>query len=207
MGAPAPPAELLLCRGVLPLPRGPLQPHLDQRAHGGAAHRHARRHAGSGRPRPEVGDVLSHYGVAGHTVVDKYEAAPGVHNLDILDFEDPEGFDLIVSISTLEHTGFEEEIPDPGKPGRVADHLAALLRPAGQAIVTFPLGYNPSLDELVATQPDAFGQMRGLRRISADNRWREKPVSELLGARYGEPHLSANALVVASIADRPSPAG
>ena len=39
--------------------------------------------------------------IRGHTVVDKYETAPGVLNRDILDVEDAAGFDLVVSISTL----------------------------------------------------------------------------------------------------------
>jgi SAM-dependent methyltransferase len=147
----------------------------------------------------EVGNVLAHYGVSGHMVIDKYETASVVLNQDILDFEDGNGFDLVVSISTLEHTGFEEEVDEPEKPSRVAAHLGRLLRPGGRAIVTFPLGYNPGLDTLVRERPEAFGQMRGLRRISADNRWTEAAVPDLLGASYGSPFPSANALVVASI--------
>ena len=130
-------------------------------------------------------------------MVDKYEAAPGVLNQDILDFQDARGFDLIVSISTLEHTGFEEEVPDPDKPARAAAHLASLLAPGGTAIVTFPLGYNPALDALVSSEPQTLGEIRGLRRVSADNRWIETEVADLLGARYGSPYPNANALVVA----------
>src|SRR4051794_26733764 len=33
----------------------------------------------------ELGNVMAHYGHVGHDVVDRYEAAPGVHNVDILD--------------------------------------------------------------------------------------------------------------------------
>lgn len=152
----------------------------------------------------EIGNVLAHYGVAGHTVVDKYEPAQGVLNQDVIDFHDDRGFDLIVSISTLEHIGFEEEIDDPGKPRRVADHLASLLAPGGTAIITFPLGYNPHLDALVANDPEMFSEMRGLRRVSADNRWVETAMADLWGARYGSPYPSANALVVATLAPRRS---
>jgi SAM-dependent methyltransferase len=147
----------------------------------------------------EVGNVLAHYGVGPHTVVDKYEAVEGVHNLDILDYRDERGFDLIVSISTLEHTGFEEEVDEPDKPGRVVRHLAELLAPGGHAVVTFPLGYNPGLDDLVTREPETFGRMRGLRRISADNQWTECAVDDLRGVGYGHPYPSANALVVAMI--------
>lgn len=34
----------------------------------------------------EVGNVLQHYGQVNHTIVDKYEQAPGVINEDILSF-------------------------------------------------------------------------------------------------------------------------
>lgn len=145
----------------------------------------------------EVGNVLRHYGVSGHTVVDKYEVAPGVLNQDILDFHDARGFGLIVSVSTIEHIGFDEEAPEPDKPARTAAHLASLLAPGGIAILTFPLGYNPGLDALVASQPQTFGEIRALRRVSADNRWVEADVSDLLGAPYGSPYPRANALVVA----------
>lgn len=147
----------------------------------------------------EVGNVLAHYGVSGHVVVDKYERAKGVVNADIVEFHDPDGFDLIVSISTLEHIGFEEETPDPIKPLRVVEHLAGLLKPGGEALVTFPLGYNPDLDELVRRSSQGFGDLRGLRRVSADNRWVEATVAELIGTRYGSPYPSANALAVARI--------
>ncbi len=148
----------------------------------------------------EVGNVLAHYGVAGHTVVDKYERAPGVVNADILDFTDPEGFDLIVSISTLEHVGFEEEVPEPAKPARVLSHLKSLLASGGEAIITFPLGYNPSLDNLVRSEPQLFGQMSFLARTSNANAWTEVDAEAVSSARYGSPYPSANALVIATIA-------
>jgi hypothetical protein len=49
----------------------------------------------------EVGNVLSNYFGARHTVVDKYERAPGVINEDIIDFDPGRRYGLIVSVSTL----------------------------------------------------------------------------------------------------------
>ena len=71
----------------------------------------------------ELGHVLSHYvdpsnyGFASHTVVDKYEtsAMANVHNVDIVDFESDALFDLIVSVSTIEHIGWDESPRDPEK--------------------------------------------------------------------------------------------
>lgn len=63
----------------------------------------------------EVGNVLSHYFPANHDIVDKYELAKGVINQDIVDFTACHKYDLIVSISTLEHVGYDEKRKEPGK--------------------------------------------------------------------------------------------
>ena len=49
----------------------------------------------------EIGNVLNHYFSFNHTVIDKYEEATGVLNVDIVDFDTNEKFDLVVSISTV----------------------------------------------------------------------------------------------------------
>lgn len=198
---PDPPPALIRIRwSDVPLPRSALQPHLDKRAHCGTPHRHTRGRRAPRRARARTrqrSSALWRRGTHGGRQVRggtrRIESGhPGVPG-------DARGFDLVVSISTLEHTGFEEEVPDPDKPARAAAHLAGLLAPGGTAIVTFPLGYNPALDALVASRPDTLGKIRGLRRVSADNRWIETEVSDLLGARYGSPYPNANALVVATI--------
>src|SRR6266516_2600109 len=53
----------------------------------------------------EVGNVLSHHVRFEHDTLDKYEIAEGVTNADIVDFTSEKKYDLIVSISTLEHVG------------------------------------------------------------------------------------------------------
>ncbi len=76
----------------------------------------------------EVGHVLGHYRPIAHTVVDKYERAPGVLNRDVLELDDLGRFDLIVAISTLEHVGWDEAPRDPGKAVRAVAALRSLLR-------------------------------------------------------------------------------
>ena len=56
----------------------------------------------------EVGSVLSHYFPINHDVLDKYEKGHGVINQDVVDFKPHNKYDLIVSISTLEHVGFDD---------------------------------------------------------------------------------------------------
>jgi hypothetical protein len=153
----------------------------------------------------ELGNVMGHYGARGHDVVDKYERAPGVTNLDSLDFRPDTGYGLIVSISTLQHIGFEEEVDDPDKPARVLEHLMSLLIPGGALLITFPLGYSPSLDTQVRAESLAFDQTRYLRRVSRDNRWAEVTLSDVSEARYGAPYPKANVLVIGTSTAAPSP--
>ncbi|MBH0190215.1 MAG: hypothetical protein HP492_00290, partial [Nitrospira sp.] len=63
----------------------------------------------------EVGNVLSHYFPIQHDVVDKYEVSPGVINKDIVGFLPQQTYHLIVSISTLEHVGWDEQPQEPAK--------------------------------------------------------------------------------------------
>ena len=69
--------------------------------------RYLKRHVG--QRVLEVGNVLRHYVADQHLVVDKFERAPDVLNVDICEYAAPGKFDLVISISTFEHIGFDEE--------------------------------------------------------------------------------------------------
>ncbi|MEK6586221.1 MAG: hypothetical protein AABZ24_07730, partial [Nitrospirota bacterium] len=73
----------------------------------------------------EVGNVLSHYFPIRHEVIDKYEVSSGVINQDIVEFVPQDKYDLIISISTLEHVGWDEQPQKPGKLLQAIDHLRA----------------------------------------------------------------------------------
>jgi SAM-dependent methyltransferase len=145
----------------------------------------------------EVGRVLDHYIDRPHDVVDRYEMAPGVINEDVLDFGPDKRYALIVTISTLEHVGFDEDVRDPDKPARAVRHLRSLLRPDGRLVVTIPLGYNPDLDQRLLSGSLKFDEVRYMKRVSRTNRWREASAAEVAGAKYASPYREANALVVA----------
>lgn len=144
----------------------------------------------------EVGNVLNYYVDFPRTVVDKYEAAPGVINQDILEFGSPGSYDLIVCISTLEHVGWDETPRDLGKVWRAFEHIKNLLAPGGRCVVTFPLGYNTALDELVFSGKLAFKHSHFLKRISADNQWQEVNADAVRSSAYDAPFPFANALFV-----------
>lgn len=95
----------------------------------------------------EFGNVLSHYGIPGPTeVVDKYEKRSGVKNMDIVDYWPKHELDFIISVSTLEHVGWDERPRDPNKVDRAFKHLVKMLAPSGRLLLTMPLGYNPAID-------------------------------------------------------------
>ena len=98
----------------------------------------------------EVGHVLSYYFDVKHDIVDKYEKTGKVINEDIVDFCPEKKYDLIISISTLEHIGWgPEEEKELDKCLYALENMKELLKYDGKLIVTFPLGYNDNLDSLL----------------------------------------------------------
>ena len=57
--------------------------------------------------------MLSHYDPVRHAILDKFEQAPGVINEDALTWEPGRAFERILSISTFEHIGFDDDDKDP----------------------------------------------------------------------------------------------
>lgn len=144
----------------------------------------------------EVGNVLSNYSGFPHDVVDKYEIAPGVINEDIVSFSPGEKYDVIVTISTLEHVGWDETPREPEKIIRAITRLKELLNNDGELLVTMPLGYNSYLDELVRAGKTGFREIRYLRRVTKNNQWREAQVEEVASAKYDSPFSCGNAIMV-----------
>lgn len=150
----------------------------------------------------EVGNVMAHYLGDEHpgperTVVDKYERAPGVLNADITDLAAGGDYDLVLSVSTLEHVGWDEEVVDPEKPGRALAVLKESLAPGGRLWTTLPVGYNPHLDERLRAGEYGFTRLRALRRERSRNVWREVPVDEVWDAEYDRLLFTAHGVVIA----------
>jgi SAM-dependent methyltransferase len=143
----------------------------------------------------EVGNVLSHYFATGHEVLDKFEPGAAIRHEDVVEFRSEQRYDLIVSVSTLEHVGWDEEPQDPGKIGRALDNLAAHLAPGGRLLVTLPLGYNPSLDSQLAAGTLAFSRCHYLLRQGMLT-WRQARWDEVAGAAYAERWPGAAGLVI-----------
>jgi hypothetical protein len=144
----------------------------------------------------EVGNMLSHYGRRGDDVVDNYESVPGVINEDIVEMKRDHPYDLILAISTVEDGGFDEERRDVDKPRRAVERMVPMHAPGGTLLVTVPLGYNESLNTDLREGAIAFDDLRYLKRISADNRWREVSATEVEPVAYSHPFHWANGLAI-----------
>jgi hypothetical protein len=150
----------------------------------------------------EVGNVLSHYVPFQHDIVDKYEKVDGVINQDVVDFQPAENekYDLIVSISTMEHVGWDEKPRDPMKIPLALENLTTkCLAPGGEIVITLPIGYNTYLDKLLKENKIRFTEQYYLKRISDDNKWIEVGVGEAREAKYGAPFPYANMVAIGVI--------
>ena len=136
----------------------------------------------------EIGNVLNHYEPFPHAVVDKYETAGGVLNVDVCDFWPSQKFDAILSISTIEHVGWDEQPFDPQKSLRAIERLRQMLAPDGSMFLSFPIGHNETLDAAVRDLTLGCSDLHGMKRLPRNN-WSEAPVSELLERRLNPPYL------------------
>ncbi|MGE5659839.1 MAG: FkbM family methyltransferase [Actinomycetota bacterium] len=107
----------------------------------------------------EVGNTLSHYenllseymGIKSRRIVDKFETALGVDNVDLMEIPSQEKYDGIVSVSTVEHIGqgvepssgaYGEQIQvrDLEAPLKAVAKIYDLLSVGGKALITVPFG-------------------------------------------------------------------
>lgn len=150
----------------------------------------------------EAGNVLSHYFSVSHDIVDKYEVAENVINIDVVDYCTTKKYNLIVSISTLEHIGWDEPDIDLYKVLRAIAHLKTCLAPRGKIVITVPVGYNPYLDRFIENGQIHFLYAGYLRRISNYNTWIEVSWHDARRLKYGYPYSCAHGLVIGIIGNK-----
>lgn len=145
----------------------------------------------------EVGNVTRHYFGTKHDVVDKYEQAPGVKNVDIVHFSPEKKYQFVIAISTLEHVGWDRDKKEPDKIVAAVEKLKSLLASQGEMLVTFPIGFNSFLDQFVEEDTLGFHRCSFLKRINAQNEWSQVDWEEAKGAQYNSPYSNANVIAVA----------
>lgn len=175
----------------------------------------------------EIGDTLNKYTPTHHTVLDKYATRNGVIQQDVANLDAVEAYDTIVSISTLEHVGYDEseyggpETTDPKKVLTAVANLKTALKPGGSLLFTTPYDYNPHFDHHI--EQDAFNltRLHFMRRthdttthhVDAEcpncgehhtyhvdiplNRWEQCSWTQVQDTSYGDPHPYANGIIIA----------
>lgn len=141
----------------------------------------------------EVGNVTAHYYDTDHLIVDKYERGVMVLNEDICTFNPPHKYTLIISISTFEHIGFDD---DSGSTVLDAvDQCYRLLAPNGKLVITLPIGYNPAADVAILM---CSGKVTYYVRTGF-SRWEECSRDTAFMHPYGCKYPYANAIAVLEI--------
>ena len=146
----------------------------------------------------EVGNVLSYYFKVDHDILDKYEIMDGVINEDIVDFNPPKRYDLIVSPLSLMSVGWDEDPQDPNKVLHAINNLKRLLAPGGQIVVALGLGHNLGMDKLLKSSELQFDRHYYLKRISG-YRWKEVDRLDLNKVKYDDYIPTANEVLVGVI--------
>ena len=150
----------------------------------------------------EIGNVISHYITVKHDIVDKYERAKGVTIQDVTEIQTSKRYDLVISISTLEHVGWDEKPDhskledDPEKILKAISKLCALLKQKGKIVVTIPLGYNPYLDRLLKSGRLRFDKQFFMKRTSKGGRWVEATWEAVKDIGFNMQVPTANAILI-----------
>jgi len=144
----------------------------------------------------EIGNVTSHYFPARHRIVDKYEGAPGVENIDLFEIPEREAFDLVLCVSTLEHVGWDEPVRDPVPALDAVVRLKELAAPGGRVLVTIPVGYHPTLADAAIDGDLGFDSVRALRCDYPSLDWREAAPETVAAVPYDELVYRASAVLI-----------
>jgi len=151
----------------------------------------------------EIGNVLSHYFNSNWDILDKFEKGKNVINEDIVDFKPQGKYDLVVSISTFEHIGYDYgEDKDSSKCLSAINYVRAnLIDSKSLFIMTIPLGYNINIDKKLFAGELYFDRIYWFRRISYDNRWEGCKKEDIVDAKYNLPFKWANAIAICTNTD------
>lgn len=183
----------------------------------------------------EVGNVLSNYenslseliGIKPRKIIDKFEVAPGVDNVDLMDLSNTEQYDPIIAISTVEHVaqgyGGQSEDHDSEAPLKAIAKIYDLLLPEGKALITVPFGkllnggwyiqFSQEYLQLLVTQygiPEAAISVQYLKRIATEliddnprQLWVQVNAEDLKETDYGWLWPFGNGLAVIELTKQP----
>lgn len=153
----------------------------------------------------EIGNVLSHYFPVKWDILDKYETGDNVINEDIASFTPVNKYDLIVSISTFEHIGFDE--------GRYAKNMveqnndkfieavknvkSKCLNDNGLFVMTIPLNFNLNINSILFDKNNTiFDQIYFMKKTTISNVWEQCSAEDAITKKYDNPFPWANGLAI-----------
>lgn len=160
----------------------------------------------------EVGNVMSYYyppGIIDVTwdILDKYEIVPEykVINEDILTFKPKEPYDMVFSVSTMEHIGYDPKHEYPGEHGDLRKGVEAIkniqqhcLKKGGEMMMTIPWAYNAAIYLALFDKELGFQKASFMKRMTTDNLWQQVPTWEYFSdVRYNYPYYAGNGVIIA----------
>ncbi|NJR23786.1 MAG: glycosyltransferase [Richelia sp. CSU_2_1] len=188
----------------------------------------------------EVGNVLQYYPelipagaeIQARRIIDKYETAAGVEQVDLMDLDPEEKYSGIICVSTVEHIGQgidpnqsygdKLEKNDWQGPLRAIAKIYDLLSDNGQALITVPFGRYLERGWYVQFSQDYLNLLfehygipkkainfRYLKLVKVEEKqpqpsvWVQANPQELVSAEYNKPFHFANAIAVLDITKIP----
>jgi len=145
----------------------------------------------------EIGAVISLLIKTNFDVVDLTEKEVGVINIDILNYYPDKKYDLIISISTIEHFGYGDydEIEDPTKLEKALDHILQLLKPSGIFVASAPIGFNENFDSMIINKQLPFQQIYFMKRYTSGI-WKQTEFEEAIKCKYNLPFNYGNSIAL-----------
>lgn len=164
----------------------------------------------------EVGNVSNYYYeefaklIRKRTVVDKYEIATDVINVDICEYQPDRKFDFIFSVSTFEHMDSDRGHNQNYSPGKhnmssvASDNINYVINnmlvDGGKMIITGPLGYTPEFDRTFFSEDFQRYNIRSYKRFvfqkTDDISWIQLGDFNEVNVQYNAPLIGTNYLAV-----------
>jgi len=139
----------------------------------------------------EVGNVLSHYYNVSYDIVDKYEVETGVRNVDINEYKPHNKYDLVVCVSTLEHIGRSVQHTID-----TLNNMKSMLVDGGKLVVTVPIGESKYINSALTENLFAPSKVFYMKRLDAENNWKQVHYDEAIIQKYRAPFRNANAIAI-----------
>jgi hypothetical protein len=144
----------------------------------------------------EVGNVLNSYGLIDTDVLDKYEIGDGIINKDIRIYKSNKLYHCVVSVTTLEHVGKDDDPKESNGIISAIRNILDLLFDGGCLFFTVPVGYNKDMDQLFRDNKVPVSELYAIKRVSEDNKWEQCSIEDALTHQYGYPFWATNSSLI-----------